>query len=93
MSTVQEAPFQLPASPAPADLIAKYFRVLADPSRLKILELLRAEGELPFATSRSGSGSASRASPTISPACAGAASSIPVASTAPSSTSSPTNEY
>ena len=27
--------------------MAKYFRVLADPSRLRILELLRAEGELP----------------------------------------------
>jgi DNA-binding transcriptional ArsR family regulator len=48
VSTVlQEAPFQLPASPARSDLVAKYFRVLADPSRLRILELLRAEGELP----------------------------------------------
>jgi DNA-binding transcriptional ArsR family regulator len=48
MSTaLQEAPFQLPASPARSDLVAKYFRVLADPNRLRILELLRAEGELP----------------------------------------------
>jgi DNA-binding transcriptional ArsR family regulator len=48
VSTVlQEAPFRLPASPARSDLVAKYFRVLADPSRLRILELLRAEGELP----------------------------------------------
>lgn len=44
---LQEAPFQLPASPARGDLVAKYFRVLADPSRLRILELLRTEGELP----------------------------------------------
>jgi ArsR family transcriptional regulator, cadmium/lead-responsive transcriptional repressor len=48
VSTVlQEAPFRLPASPARSDLVAKYFRVLADPSRLRILELLRTEGELP----------------------------------------------
>ena len=29
-----------------ADLVAKYFRGLGDPSRLRILELLRVEGEL-----------------------------------------------
>jgi DNA-binding transcriptional ArsR family regulator len=46
-SVLQEAPFQLPVAPAPSDLVAKYFRVLADPSRLRILELLRVEGELP----------------------------------------------
>jgi DNA-binding transcriptional ArsR family regulator len=46
-TALQQAPFQLPASPARNDLVAKYFRVLADPSRLRILELLRAEGELP----------------------------------------------
>jgi DNA-binding transcriptional ArsR family regulator len=28
------------------DLVAKYFRGLGDPSRLRILELLRSEGEL-----------------------------------------------
>jgi DNA-binding transcriptional ArsR family regulator len=50
VSTLQEAPFQLPASPARSDLVAKYFRVLADPSRLRILELLRAEGELSVGT-------------------------------------------
>jgi hypothetical protein len=33
-----------------SDLVAKYIRVLADPSRLRILELLRAEGELPVGT-------------------------------------------
>lgn len=46
MTILQEAPFRLPVAPAPSDLVAKYFRVLADPSRLRILELLRAEGEL-----------------------------------------------
>jgi DNA-binding transcriptional ArsR family regulator len=40
------APFRLPAAPASADLIAKYFRGLGDPTRLRILELLEAEGEL-----------------------------------------------
>ena len=40
------APFQLPASPERSDLVAKYFRTLADPTRLRILQLLRAEGEL-----------------------------------------------
>lgn len=44
---LHEAPFRLPAGPSPSDLVAKYFRVLGDPSRLRILELLRAEGELP----------------------------------------------
>jgi DNA-binding transcriptional ArsR family regulator len=48
VSTVlQEAPFRLPSVPARGDLVAKYFRVLADPTRLRILELLRVEGELP----------------------------------------------
>lgn len=39
-------PFQLPAAPGEADLVAKYFRGLGDPIRLRILELLRTEGEL-----------------------------------------------
>jgi ArsR family transcriptional regulator, cadmium/lead-responsive transcriptional repressor len=39
-------PFRLPASPVPSDLVAKYFRGLGDPLRVRILELLRAEGEL-----------------------------------------------
>ena len=39
-------PFRLPAAPVPADLVAKYFRGLGDPIRLRILELLRNEGEL-----------------------------------------------
>lgn len=40
------APFRLPAAPAKTDLIAKYFRGLGDPTRLRILQLLREEGEL-----------------------------------------------
>ncbi len=38
-------PFQLPASPTASDLLAKYFRGLGDPIRVRILELLRSEGE------------------------------------------------
>jgi DNA-binding transcriptional ArsR family regulator len=41
-----EAPFQLPEAPARSDLVAKYFRGLGDPIRLRILELLREGGEL-----------------------------------------------
>ncbi|MGH8985218.1 MAG: ArsR/SmtB family transcription factor [Acidimicrobiia bacterium] len=45
-SVVSTAPFRLPMPPARSDLVAKYFRGLGDPSRLRILELLRIEGEL-----------------------------------------------
>ena len=45
-SVLESAPFRLPAAPLAADLVAKYFRGLGDPSRLRILELLRDEGEL-----------------------------------------------
>ena len=38
-------PFRLPDAPAETDMVAKYFRGLGDPNRLRILELLRAEGE------------------------------------------------
>jgi DNA-binding transcriptional ArsR family regulator len=34
------APFRLPDAPAEVDVLAKYFRVLGDPTRLRILELL-----------------------------------------------------
>ncbi len=37
-STLQ--PFVLPEEPAEPDLVAKYFKVLADPTRVRILELL-----------------------------------------------------
>jgi ArsR family transcriptional regulator, cadmium/lead-responsive transcriptional repressor len=42
----QLAPFRLPEVPAPTDLVAKYFRALGDPTRLRLLDLLQAEGEL-----------------------------------------------
>lgn len=41
---VANAPFRLPVAPVEADLLAKYFRVLGDRTRLHILELV-AEGE------------------------------------------------
>jgi len=44
--SVLEAPFRLPDAPARSDLVAKYFRGLGDPTRVRILELLREEGEL-----------------------------------------------
>jgi DNA-binding transcriptional ArsR family regulator len=37
------APFRLPAAPIEADLLAKYFRVLGDRTRLRILELVAEE--------------------------------------------------
>lgn len=40
------APFRLPATPGQGDLLAKYFRVLGDRTRLRVLELL-AERERP----------------------------------------------
>ena len=45
-SAIAASPFRLPASPLATDLVAKYFRGLGDPIRLRILELLRSEGEL-----------------------------------------------
>jgi ArsR family transcriptional regulator, cadmium/lead-responsive transcriptional repressor len=49
-AVTRNAPFRLPASPAEADLIAKYFRVLGDRTRLRIVELVcdgeRSVGEL-----------------------------------------------
>ena len=46
LGMASESPFRLPKSPERADLVAKYFRGLGDPTRLRILELLRAEDEL-----------------------------------------------
>jgi ArsR family transcriptional regulator, cadmium/lead-responsive transcriptional repressor len=40
------SPFRLPSAPVQVDLVAKYFRGLGDPIRLRILELLRSEREL-----------------------------------------------
>jgi DNA-binding transcriptional ArsR family regulator len=49
-AALRDAPFRLPAAPAEADLLAKYFRVLGDRTRLRILELVaeheRSVGEL-----------------------------------------------
>ena len=39
-------PFRLSPAPAKTELVAKYFRGLGDPTRLRILRLLREEGEL-----------------------------------------------
>jgi DNA-binding transcriptional ArsR family regulator len=41
-----DAPFALPEQPTEPDLVAKYFKVLADPTRVRILELLQERGEL-----------------------------------------------
>jgi ArsR family transcriptional regulator, cadmium/lead-responsive transcriptional repressor len=45
MAVTREAPFQLPEQPVEVDIVAKYFRGLGDPTRLRILEALT-EGEL-----------------------------------------------
>jgi DNA-binding transcriptional ArsR family regulator len=42
-----EVPFLLPEAPAEPDLVAKYFRVLSDPTRVRVLELLDEHGEMP----------------------------------------------
>lgn len=39
-------PFVLPQVPTEPDLLAKYFKVLSDPTRVRILELLREQKEL-----------------------------------------------
>jgi DNA-binding transcriptional ArsR family regulator len=46
VSTValESAPFRLADAPAEQDLLAKYFRALGDPTRLRVLELL-SDGE------------------------------------------------
>jgi len=44
-TAIADAPFEISSSPTEAELLAKYFRVFADPSRLRILEALEAEDE------------------------------------------------
>ncbi len=44
--TTASLPFALPEQPTEPDLVAKYFKVLSDPTRLRILELLQERGEL-----------------------------------------------
>ena len=41
-----EMPFVLPEQPAEPDLVAKYFKVLSDATRVRALELLDEHGEL-----------------------------------------------
>jgi ArsR family transcriptional regulator, cadmium/lead-responsive transcriptional repressor len=41
-----DVPFLLPEAPAEPDLVAKYFRVLSDPTRVRVLALLGDRGEL-----------------------------------------------
>ena len=43
---IEAAPFQLPDAPSEPELVAKYFRGLGDPTRLRVLELLGDAGEL-----------------------------------------------
>ena len=45
-TAIANAPFDLSDAPTESELLAKYFRVFADPSRLRILDALEAEGEL-----------------------------------------------
>src|SRR3954469_19332649 len=55
--TPPSIPFHLPASPTPADILAKYFRAFGDPIRLRILGLVaeseRSVGEIVAATGQS----------------------------------------
>jgi DNA-binding transcriptional ArsR family regulator len=44
---IETAPFQLSDAPSEPELVAKYFRGLGDPTRLRALELLEEHGELP----------------------------------------------
>jgi len=44
--TPTATPFVLPEAPSEPDLVAKYFRGLGDPTRVRILELLDEHGEL-----------------------------------------------
>jgi DNA-binding transcriptional ArsR family regulator len=42
----RRAPFVLSEAPTAPELLGKYFRALGDPTRVRILELLREHGEL-----------------------------------------------
>jgi len=44
--SVIEGPFLLPQQPTEPDLVAKYFKVLSDPARVRVLELLHEGGEM-----------------------------------------------
>lgn len=45
-SVVSSSPFTLTQAPTRVELLAKYFRGLGDPTRLRILQLLAEDGEL-----------------------------------------------
>jgi ArsR family transcriptional regulator, cadmium/lead-responsive transcriptional repressor len=45
-TAIADAPFEISSAPTESELLAKYFRVFADESRLRILEALETEGEL-----------------------------------------------
>lgn len=45
-TALSDAPFEFSEAPTEAELLGKYFRVLADPTRVRILEELQVEGEL-----------------------------------------------
>ena len=45
-TALSDAPFEFSEAPTEVELLGKYFRVLAEPSRVRILETLEAEGEL-----------------------------------------------
>jgi DNA-binding transcriptional ArsR family regulator len=45
-ATFDRAPFALSDTPTEPELVGKYFRALGDPTRVRILELLREHGEL-----------------------------------------------
>jgi len=44
--SVIEGPFLLPDQPTEPDLVAKYFKVLSDPARVRVLELSGERGEM-----------------------------------------------
>ncbi|MGH2969368.1 MAG: ArsR/SmtB family transcription factor [Solirubrobacteraceae bacterium] len=45
-TALARSPFALPQAPTEPDLVAKYFRALGDPTRVRILELLGDDREL-----------------------------------------------
>lgn len=46
LGAIETSPFRLSDAPSAPELVAKYFRGLGDPTRLRILDLLEEAGEL-----------------------------------------------
>jgi DNA-binding transcriptional ArsR family regulator len=46
LAALTDAPFEISAAPTEVELLGKYFRVLSDPTRVRILEALNEAGEL-----------------------------------------------